>query len=130
MNIAAFETAHGFAVVYPYRLQSAPNLREHHHAKAARVRAERQAATLALKVTLANSNVRPPCVVTMTRVAPRTLDDDNVRGAFKATRDAVAALLGLDDRDERIAWRYGQRKGAPKMYAVEIRVERAGEVAA
>lgn len=69
-------------------------------------------------------------VVTMTRVAPRALDDDNLRGAFKAVRDAIADVLGSDDRNPLIAWRYEQRKGAPKQHAIEIRIERKAKVAA
>jgi len=61
-------------------------------------------------------------VVTLVRVAPSAgLDDDNLRGALKAPRDAVADALGLaSDRDPRVAWRYGQARG--KAYGIEISV--------
>jgi len=52
----------------------------------------------------------PPVTVELTRVAPRSLDSDNLQGAFKAVRDAVAAWLGIDDGDDRIEWRYAQRQ--------------------
>ena len=65
-----------------------------------------------------------PLVVTLTRVAPRELDDDNIRGALKACRDQVAEELGLpSDRDPRVRWEYGQEKGRVKQYAVRIRLE-------
>lgn len=62
-----------------------------------------------------------PCVVTLTRISPRLLDDDNLRPALKAVRDGVADRLGVDDRDPRVEWRYAQRKGAQK--AVEVEME-------
>jgi hypothetical protein len=50
------------------------------------------------------------------------LDGDNLQSAFKATRDGVADWLGVDDGDPRLDWQYRQRKGAAKVYAVEIEV--------
>jgi hypothetical protein len=66
----------------------------------------------------------PPLVVTLTRLSPGTLDDDNLRPALKSVRDGVADALGLpDDRDPRVEWRYGQR--TQKEWGVEVRLERA-----
>lgn len=63
--------------------------------------------------------------VTFTRVAPGTLDDDNLVSAFKACRDEVAALMGRDDKPgSGVHWRYAQRKGPPRTYAIEIEVRR------
>lgn len=75
-----------------------------------------------------------PLVVTMVRVAPSTLDDDNLRGAFKPVRDGVADALGSDDRTPMIEWRYEERRGTPAVrqgrkivvpaeWGVEIRIE-------
>lgn len=36
------------------------------------------------------------------------LDTDNLAGAMKPLRDALAAWLGLDDGDPRVHWRYTQ----------------------
>jgi hypothetical protein len=58
--------------------------------------------------------------VHMKRVAPRKLDDDNLRGALKSIRDQIAHDLGLDDRDPRIVWMYEQGHGKPGEYAVEV----------
>src|SRR5689334_7850545 len=49
--------------------------------------------------------------VGLCRVSAGTLDDDNLRGALKHVRDAVARWLGLDDADARIAFQYEQREG-------------------
>lgn len=64
-----------------------------------------------------------PLVVTITRVAPRALDDDNLAGSQKHVRDGIADALGIDDRDPRVSWRYAQRRGEPKQYAVEVSIE-------
>lgn len=58
---------------------------------------------------------RKPVEVTLVRVAPSSgLDDDNLRGALKGVRDAVALALGReDDREsETLAWNYRQERGA------------------
>lgn len=64
-------------------------------------------------------------VVTFTRTTPGIgLDkDENLRMAFKHVKDQVADWLGLNDRDDRIEWRYAQEK-APKG-RVRIEVEDA-----
>jgi len=61
-----------------------------------------------------------PCTVLMTRIAPRKLDDDNLRGAFKAVRDQVAAWLGVDDADPRVTWAYAQERGAVREYKARL----------
>ncbi len=61
--------------------------------------------------------------VTLTRVAPRRLDDDNLRGALKAVRDAVADWLipGLAPgrADDKLEWYYEQVQG-PAAVIVEV----------
>lgn len=65
-----------------------------------------------------------PCmtraVVTVTRVGPRLLDDDNATASAKATRDEVAAWLGVDDGDGSVRWEVAQERGP---YAVKITVK-------
>ena len=65
-----------------------------------------------------------PCIVTITRVAPRFLDDDNLRSAGKSARDGIADRLGVKDNDPRVEWRYAQAKGKPAAVIVEFQ-ERA-----
>lgn len=96
------------------------NGREHWASRARRVKAERSATMAAWygakrKVTL-------PCVVTLTRIAPRQMDGDNLQGALKGVRDQVAQQLGVDDRDARVTWVYGQERGKPRTYAVRVHV--------
>ncbi len=103
-------------IVVPIRTERGQNSREHHFARARRVKAEKEAAAWLLQ-----SQPKPelPCRVILTRIAPSSgLDDDNLAGSLKAIRDSVAAWLGVDDRDrERVRYVYEQRRGP---WAVEI----------
>lgn len=93
--------------VVPIETKSTSNLREHHMARARRVKHERGAVTLRMP----RWEGPPLLVVRLTRVAPRRLDDDNLRGALKAVRDAVAARLRIDDASPLVSWDYAQEKG-------------------
>jgi hypothetical protein len=104
----------------PIRTQSEANLREHWAIKARRVREHRLMAFVVIKAAL-NGKKPLPCVVTLTRMSPRLLDDDNLRGALKATRDGIADWLGVDDRDPLIKWEYDQQQ-ASKYHAVRVEV--------
>lgn len=94
------------------RLVSELNVREHWGARSRRAKAQRDLVTLVLRRTVtAQMMLVAPLVVTITRIAPRRLDDDNATGSAKHVRDAVAALLGVDDRDDRVRWRVEQASG-------------------
>lgn len=104
----------------PKPLPSGANLREHWATKARRVKCQRMVAALHCRtqgaaffrewaVMRANEALRLEC--TLTRVAPRRLDDDNLAHAFKAIRDEVALSAGIDDGSPRWVWRYGQESG-------------------
>jgi hypothetical protein len=99
----------------PLTLPSVANMREHWSAKARRVKAQRLAVAWCLKAALLTDLVGRVAghrvAVTLTRVAPRKLDSDNLVSACKACRDQVAEYLGVDDGDSRVTWRYGQLKG-------------------
>jgi len=94
----------------PLRTSRGQNAREHHHARAKRVKAERSAVAWSL---LGKPKPALPCVVHMTRIAPSNgLDDDNLTGALKAVRDQIAEWLGVDDKDTaRVAYRCHQERG-------------------
>jgi hypothetical protein len=95
------------------------NLREHWRVRHKRVQAQRQLVALYI-----GGKPRPtlPVVVTLTRIAPRALDGDNLQSAFKAVRDQVATWLRVDDADPRVRWEYAQRRGGVGEYAVSIGV--------
>lgn len=119
-------------VSIPIRTRLGLNSREHWRARSARVKKEREQVGLALLTV--NKQLRAAydllhkgdtaLAIGMKRISPGTLDDDNLVGSLKGIRDAVAFALGIDDRDKRVAWIYEQGKGAPKEYAVRVRIER------
>lgn len=120
-------------VTLPMRLPSTANLREHWAAKAKRSRAQRLAGRIAWRQLAARGGdwlAEPwsPLVVTLTRVSPRQLDDDNLASAFKAFRDGIADGMrphGVnDDRDPRVRWVYAQERGeAAVRVGVEVSLE-------
>jgi hypothetical protein len=106
------------------RIESSLNLREHWRKRANRNTSHRAAAFFALKAAVNKFDPAIlPCVVTLTRIAPRELDDDNLAGGFKSVRDGVADWLGCDDRDSRVQWRYAQRTGSVKEYSAELQIQ-------
>ena len=116
-------------MVVPIRTISASNSREHHMARARRVKGERWTTVLLMRDMAAAEMVdrfallsRCP-VIRLTRITGplgRTMDDDNLRGCLKAIRDGVADSLSINDNDPRVSWYYAQRKGA--VWAVEVEV--------
>jgi hypothetical protein len=110
-------------ILVPMRTVPGLNVREHWKARSRRVKNEREA--VAWK--LATRAVKPPLplVVTLTRIGPSNgLDDDNLAGAMKATRDEIAKWLGVDDRkSEVVRYRYAQERG--KEWGVRIQWEAA-----
>jgi hypothetical protein len=67
--------------------------------------------------------IQPVLRITLTRVSPRALDDDNLRPALKSVRDAVAMRLRADDATPLIRWEYQQTFGREMM--VRVLIERA-----
>ena len=114
---------------FPVRLDSASNSRHDHWAQRHKLAAEQRLvgcnAGAGLARVLAAQGPVLPCRVVLTRIAPRALDDDNLRGAFKAVRDGVADALGIRDNDPRVKFEYEQERGAPKEYGFRVGIERA-----
>ena len=86
-------------VQYAERIESEANGREHWRPKSARVKRHRITAWAELR-KVERPAFLGPVQITLTRIAPRTLDDDNLAAGFKATRDGVADWLGVDDGDK------------------------------
>lgn len=119
----------GWLLTVPLRTGRGKNDRHAHWSgQAKQTKAERAAvrAVLPPRGVAGQSFVpRLPVVVTMTRVAPSDgLDEhDNLSSSLKAVADEITDWLGLEsDRDERVAFRYDQRRG---LWSVEIRIEGA-----
>lgn len=105
--------------IIPVKTYSKLNAREHWAVRSRRTKTERRAAGYIVP----NTTPVAGTTVTLTRISPRPLDDDNLRGALKAIRDGVADRLGIDDRDSRVTWQYGQRRGEPRQHAVEVAIQ-------
>lgn len=95
----------------PIKAPSASNLREHWSARAKRVDRQKVATRAMCPVW----RFGPLLVVTLTRVSPRALDDDNLRGSLKSVRDGVASWFRVDDATPLIRWDYVQSKGDPSV---------------
>lgn len=104
----------------PVRTISEANGREHFRVKAKRAKEQRAMARMFAGQW--SPFPKPPLVITITRIGVRGLDDDNLASSQKAVRDGIADALGIDDGDKRLSWRYEQRKGKPKEYAVEVEI--------
>ena len=67
-----------------------------------------------------------PCLVTITRISPRSYDHDNFVASAKGLRDILSDLVipglapGQADADPRITWHYKQEKGKQ---SVRIQIE-------
>lgn len=121
-------------VLVHVRTQSETNAREPWQARHRRRQHQRESVRLGL-LTIGSQGcvsarlwvARGGVVVTLTRIAPRPLDGhDNLRSGCKAIADEVAEWLGVDDADDRVTWQYGQRRGRPREYAIEIRIAAKG----
>ncbi len=107
-------------VTLPIRTVSEANMREHWGKKYARKRSQQR--TVAL--FLGNKTPPPPPLeITLTRIAQKKLDSDNLAGSFKHVQDGIAAWFGIDDGDNRLHWHYRQRPCKPREYAVEVHIE-------
>jgi hypothetical protein len=124
-------------VSVPIRVTSRSNSREHWAARARKDKADAWAVAWALHVRRCPGQ---SWTVTLIRCGPRALDDDNLRDALKAVRDAVARWLipapPVIDRRGRVKlapapdgpgcpidWIYLQRQCPRREARVVIRVE-------
>lgn len=118
---AAFYSLDRHHIDLPIMTVSESNTRGHWSKRANRAKQQRGLVKLMLGRYLVKPSERPLHVV-LTRIAPRMLDDDNLRGALKATRDGIADWLGIDDGSDAVLWGYAQVKGAPRTYGVRVEV--------
>ena len=109
-------------VYLPIRTWSEANARVHWGKRARRARKQRDAARMLVRMAGADVEGLGTITVTLTRIAPRALDSDNLSSALKAVRDGIADALGLDDGDSRLDWRYAQHCGTPGEYSVLVEI--------
>ncbi len=101
----------------PIKLPSLANLSHLHWRRLTSIKNKQKKAT---KVCLHNKQLPPlPLLVTITRIGPRKLDDDNLASSCKYIRDQIAIAVGVDDGSDEYSWRYEQRVGK---YGVEVEI--------
>lgn len=111
----------------PVRVISEANARDHHMKRYRRKSAQQMATHVQWKQAQAargGVKVILPCVVRLTRIGSRRLDDDNLAGAFKACRDQIAREIGVDDGSELIRFEYAQEAIGKRHYEVKVEVYR------
>ena len=114
------QTDKGLLFILPIYIASEANSREHWHEKAKRHHNQKDW----IKVAMLHEELRLPCQVKMTRLAPSTLDSDNLITAFKYVRDYIAAEITKDfrpgraDSTSKIKWCYSQEKSS--LYGAKI----------
>lgn len=121
---------HSMLTSIPIRTISESNQREHWSRRHRRARAQRREIYLHLRATWCAPPQTPyttfgPITITLIRIAPRQLDSGNLEASFKGIQDGVADWLGGgfglgQDRQPGLSWRYSQRCGGTREYAVEI----------
>lgn len=117
----------GIYVSAPIRIESEMNNRDFGIARWKRFRLQKRILYLVLRSSLQFRDQldrikrAQKILVTLTRIAPQRLDDDNLASGFKACRDLIAESLGIDDGSDRIIWRYAQCKGKP--HSVNVAIE-------
>lgn len=115
-----------YVATLPIRTQTECNTGGHWAPKARRAKEQRETTCLVIQSMLPKQKLPDGAfvTVTMTRIAPTSLDvGDNLNSSFKHIRDGIADVIGWDDKDPRYTWKYDQRKGWPKEYAVNVKIE-------
>ena len=112
-------------VKFSMRTKSELNQREHWVKKYRRTKLQKDTTKAVLMTFTQNTDFGTGKItVTFVRIAKRKIDKgDNLASAFKAVRDAVAMLIGVDDGSDRYEWIYEQRIERNRLDMVEIKIE-------
>lgn len=99
------------------------NDRSHWGAKNRRKQDQQQLIAVAMSNALRGQRIELPCVVKLTRIGPKKLDEgDNLSSAFKGIRDQVARQLGTDDGGDQVEFQYAQMPIGSRDYAVKVEI--------
>lgn len=116
----------------PLRTGTGCNNREHWRARHNRVQAEHDETNAAWRQLpwktrwegVNATAARRPLYVTLTRISPGKPDDDNVAGAVKGVRDALAKLLLVNDGNRKlIRFKATDERRGPDVWGVQVRIE-------
>ncbi len=116
----------GLRLYAPLRIMAEQNQREHWAVKAKRQKMHRTAMSILLggfhaRCWLKAHGRSERFSVRLVRIGKRKMDSDGCVAGFKACRDGIAEVFGIDDGSDRWDWRYEQR--IEKRYGVEITIE-------
>jgi len=116
-----------YARTMPIKTTSEANSREHWHKKAQRHSMQKMAVKSFMNVD--RPDIRSPCLIKLTRIAPRKLDRyENLPMSMKYILDQICDYIhpgkaaGRADDDPNIHVEYSQEKGLPKEYAIRIEI--------
>lgn len=110
----------------PGESPSTPNAREHWAETAKRAKATKAKARLVGRAL--QERMPTLLVVELVRIGARVLDSDNLQGALKSHRDAVAGLLGVDDGSKLVRYDYAQRVAREgEAHGVTVHVMQVGD---
>lgn len=99
------------------------NRREHWGAKNRRKKDQQEQVAVAMLNALRGKRVELPCIVKMTRIGPKKMDNDNLAGAMKHCQDQIARQLGADDGDEsKVIFHHYQMPIGSRDYAVKVEI--------
>lgn len=105
------------------RTVSEANSREHWAVKNKRKQEQQTEVALAMQNALRGRKIELPCVVKLTRIGPKKLDDDNLARSCKGVRDILAQKLGADDGDtEKIKFEYEQMPVSVRQYGLKVEI--------
>lgn len=107
----------------PIRTVSEANSREGWRARGKRKVAQQTEVQVEWLNKFGRRKVNLPCVVTLTRIGPKLLDDDNLVGSFKFIRDQVAKMIGVDDGSAHIRFVPKQIANGKREYRVLVEVQ-------
>ncbi len=104
---------------------------QHWHQRKERAAMHRQMVAKYWAWNIGTEEIEYPVAITIMRISPGTLDDDNLSGGLKSIRDGVTDCLMKtpadppikDDRDPRVVWVYDQASRGRGVHAVVVDVQ-------
>lgn len=103
------------------------NQREHWRVRNQRKQDQQVAVAISMKNVLRGKRIELPCIVNLTRIGPKKMDNDNLAGALKHCQDQIAKVLGVDDGDEsKVKFYHYQMPIGSRDYSVKVEIRSVG----
>lgn len=109
-------------MVQGLRTVSEANDRSHWAVKNKRKQDQQQLVAVAMQNALQGKTIELPCTVKLTRIGPKSMDDDNLIRSCKGVRDILAQKLGADDGSDQIKFEYYQQPVAVRTYGLKVSI--------